>query len=302
MIFYIGIDLGASHVKAVAVTAEGELLGEKEIPFDQAISKDWASKVQLAVVALEGEHGGRAAGMGLSAPGVAAKDRKSIAFLPGRLEGLEGFNWTHHLEREQLVPVLNDGQAALLGEVWRGAAKGSENVIMLTLGTGVGGAAMVGGRLLRGNNGKAGHLGHTALDADGDFDICGSPGSLELAIGNCSLERRSGGKFSDTREIVLAHRGGDVEASEVWLTSVKKLAAAISSFTNVLDPELVVVGGGIARAGDDLFRPLENFLRPMEWDVGGEPVKVVKAELGEYAGAWGVARQAMQGAGESARG
>ena len=138
MIFYIGIDLGASHVKAVAVTAEGELLGEKEIPFDQAISKDWASKVQLAVVALEGEHGGRAAGMGLSAPGVAAKDRKSIAFLPGRLEGLEGFNWTHHLEREQLVPVLNDGQAALLGEVWRGAAKGSENVIMLTLGTGVG--------------------------------------------------------------------------------------------------------------------------------------------------------------------
>jgi len=298
MSFFIGIDLGASHVKAVAVTPEGEALGRKEVSFDQSVARDWVGKVELAVATLEGENGGAAKGMGLSAPGLASRDRRSIAFLPGRMEGLERMDWGEHMGRGHAVPVLNDGQAALLGEVWRGAARGAENVIMITLGTGVGGAAMVEGRLLRGRNGKAGHLGHTALDPDAEFDICGSPGSLELAIGNCSLEKRSGGRFNDTGEMVKAHRGGDVEASEVWLTSVKRLAAAISTFTNVLDPEVVVVGGGIARAGDDLFRPLENFLRPMEWDVGGEPVRLMQAELGEHAGAFGAAWEAMRNGNE----
>jgi glucokinase len=302
MSYYIGIDMGASHVKAVAVTGAGELLGKKEFVFNQSVPRDWHKKVRLAVTVLEGVHGGRAKALGVAAPGVAARDGRSIACMPGRLEGLEGFDWTAHLEREQAVTVLNDGHAALLGEVWRGAARGVRNVIMLTLGTGVGGAAMVEGRVLRGHHGKAGHFGHTSLDADGQLDTSGSPGSLELAIGNCSMKRRSGGRFLDTNSLVEAHRVGDTAASEVWLNSIKRLAAAIVSFTNVLDPEVVVIGGGIARAGDDLFRPLENFLRPMEWDVGGEPVKLVRAELGEYAGAWGVAHHAMEGANKQARG
>src|SRR5207249_2187105 len=127
--------------------------------------------------------------------GLPARDGRSIASMPGRLAGLEGLNWQQWLGLAKPVPVFNDAQAALLGEVWLGAAKGAANAVLLTLGTGVGGAAMVDGRVLRGHLGRAGHLGHVALDPDGPGDIVNTPGSLEDAIGEHTLTVRSRGGF-----------------------------------------------------------------------------------------------------------
>src|SRR5207237_7988665 len=163
------------------------------------------------------------------------------------------------------VPVLNDAHAALLGEAWVGAARGFQNGSMLTLGTGVGGAAMVDGRLLRGQIGRAGHLGHSSLDPDGPPDCAGTPGSLEVAIGNCTVQQRSRGRFQTTHELIAAHLKGDAEATAVWRKSVKALAAAVCSFMNILDPEAVLIGCGIARAGNALFDPLRQFLGPIGW-------------------------------------
>ena len=193
------------------------------------------------------------------------------------------------------VPVLNDAQAALLGEVWLGAARGLKNVLLITLGTGVGGAAMVDGRLLRGHTGKAGHLGHLCLDVDAAPDICGTPGSLEMQIGNCTIRERSAGRFATTHELIQAHLAGDATASKVWLRSVRALACAIGSFTNLFDPEAVVVGGGIARAGEALFQPLAKMVSEVEWKVCGHEVRIVPARLGELAGAYGAAWRAGQG-------
>jgi glucokinase len=117
--------------------------------------------------------------------------------------------------------VLNDGHAALLGEAWLGSARGFQNVILLTLGTGVGGAAILDGKLLRGQIGRAGHLGHICLDPDGPRDVCGTPGSLEVAIGNCTIGERSRGRFQTTHELVAAYRDGDLEAAGIWLESVR---------------------------------------------------------------------------------
>jgi glucokinase len=192
-----------------------------------------------------------------------------------------------------MVPVLNDGHAALLGEAWMGAARGFANVILLTLGTGVGGAAMVDGRLLRGHIGRAGHLGHSSLDPDGPPDCAGTPGSIEVAIGNCTIQERSGGRFHATYDLIAAHLKGDAEASEIWLKSVKALAAAICSFINILDPEAVIVGGGIARAGAALFGPLQRFLERMEWRPGGYRARILPAQLGEMAGAFGAAHNSL---------
>jgi glucokinase len=174
-----------------------------------------------------------------------------------------------------------------------GAARGFKNVILLTLGTGVGGAAMVDGRLLRGHIGRAGHLGHSSLDPDGPPDCAGTPGSIEVAIGNCTIEERSGGRFHTTHDLIAAHLKGDAEASEIWLKSVKALAAAVCSFINILDPEAVIVGGGIARAGAALFGPLQRFLERMEWRPGGHRARILPAQLGEYAGAFGAARNSL---------
>ena len=293
MNYAIGIDLGGSSIKAVTATPAGEALSRHNIDFDPDKNMEWAEKIRALVQQLQQERGGPAGSIGVSAPGLAAADGRSIACMPERLQGLEGLDWTKFLGAPEMVPVLNDAHAALLGEAWVGAARGFENVIMLTLGTGVGGAAMVDGRLLRGHIGRAGHLGHASLDPDGPPDCAGTPGSLEVAIGNCTIQDRSGGRFHTTPHLIAAHLKGDAEASAIWLKSVKALAAAICSFINILDPEAVIVGGGIARAGAALFGPLQRFLERMEWRPGGHRARILPAQLGELAGAFGAAHNSL---------
>jgi glucokinase len=250
---------------------------------------DWAEKIKGLVERMQQAQVSPAGTIGLSAPGLASVEGRFIAYMPGRLHGLEGLDWTNYLQAPRLVPVLNDAHAALLGEAWLGAAKGYRHVIMLTLGTGVGGAAIVDGKLLLGHIGRAGHLGHTCLDPEGPPDVCSTPGSLEVAIGNWNIRERSQGRYHTTRQLVEAHLQGDPDATRIWMRSVKNLAGAICSFVNILDPEAVILGGGIARAGKALFEPLQRFLDPIEWRPGGHRVQILPAQLGDLAGAFGAA-------------
>jgi glucokinase len=113
-------------------------------------------------------------------------------------------------------------------------------------------------------------------------------------MGNCTVQQRTEGRFNTTHELVEAHRRGDPQATEAWLKSVRALGYGISSLINVLDPEAVIIGGGIARSGAALFEPLEEFVRDTEWNVGRAPVKIVPAQLGELAGAYGAAWNALK--------
>src|SRR5438046_9438851 len=290
----LGVDLGGSSIKAVVVTPDGETLSRHNLEFDPDKNMEWAEKIRALVQSAGTERAKPAESIGLSAPGLAAANGRSIACMPERLQGLEGLDWTEFLGASYTVPVLNDAPEELLGEAWVGAARGFQNVIMLTLGTGVGGAAMVDGRLLRGHIGRAGHLGHLPLDADGPPDCAGTPGSLEVAIGNCAVRERSRGRFQTTQDLIAAHRKGDTEAAAIWLKSVKALAAAVCSFINILDPEAVIIGGGLARSGKAFCEPLRQFLDPIEWRPVGQRAKVLPAQLGEFAGAFGAASNALK--------
>ena len=202
------------------------------------------------------------------------------------MHGLEKFPWSAFLERD--CRVLNDAHAALLGEVWAGAAKDTQDAFMLTLGTGVGGAIWSGGRLLKGKIGRAGHLGHITVDANAACDDFNTPGSLEDAIGNQTIAQRGEGRYATTHALLDAYGAGDAHAAAVWLKSVKHLAAAIASLINVLDPEVVIVGGGIATgAGERLFGPLQQALDGFEWRPGGNAARIVPATLGDSAGCLG---------------
>jgi glucokinase len=288
--YSMGVDIGVTNVKVVGVAPGGEVLFRETFE-TRGESANWPVRVREGLAEIEGRRGW-AATIGVAAPGVARADGTCIRWMRGRLAEVQRLNWGEFLGRG-CVPVLNDAQAALLGEAWIGAARGGRNVMLLTLGTGVGGAAMVDGRLLRGHLGRAGHLGHICLDMEGERDIVNMPGSLESLVGNYSVTSRSGGRFETTHALVHAFRQGDPEAVAMWESSLDALACGIASLANVLDPEVVIIGGGIAMASDALFGPLESRLRDVEWSLEGEHVKVVPAALGEFAGAIGAAWNAM---------
>jgi glucokinase len=289
--YAIGIDLGGTQVKAAAVSDRGQMLDQAtDDTRDGAAASTWVPTIRALVARLVAGRGTPPSGFGVGAPGLAAPDGRSIAFMQGRLAGLQGLDWAGALDTPAPVRVLNDAHAALLGEAWTGAAAGAREVVLLTLGTGVGGAILSGGRLVLGATGRAGHWGHISLDPDGPRSITGMPGSLEGAIGNCTVAARTDGRFTDTRALVEAHLAGDPQASRVWRRSVRDLAVAIASIANAVDPELVVVGGGIARAGAALFEPLAADLDDVEWRPLGRRVRVLPGALGDLAGAIGAAR------------
>jgi len=291
MSYSIGVDLGGTNIKIVVVSHDGGLL--EYLSCNTADTEgSWAQTIKTNLLKIQSRRGQPPAHIGIAAPGLAAKDGKSIAYMQGRLAGLQGFMWESFLQSH--VVVLNDAHAALLGEVWQGAAKGYRDVILLTLGTGVGGAVLVDGRLIKGQIGRAGHLGHTSVNSDGAPDIVNTPGSLEQMIGNYNLAERSDGRFISTRKLVEAHLAGDSEATKIWLRSIYHLAAAIASFINSFDPEIVIIGGGIAQAGSALFDPLRQHLDRFEWRPMGHQVPVIAAALGEKAGAIGAAYHASR--------
>jgi glucokinase len=297
MTIAFGIDLGGTRIKAGAFADSGEKLADCLAPTDDgdADSQEaprFAQHVKELIAELERLTKQSPAAIGISAPGLPAKDGRSIAVMPGRMRGLEGFDWSEWLGRP--VPVLNDAQAALLGEVWTGAARPFEDAILLTLGTGVGGAIWSGGRLVRGAIGRAGHFGHMSLDPSGEKTITGMPGGLEDWIGNHNVAARTNGRFMTTYALVAAYETGDAFAREVWEKSVRGLGCAIASLINILDPEAVIIGGGIASAGSALFDPLARVLEECEWRPAGERVKIIPAQLGEWAGTYGAAWNALQ--------
>jgi glucokinase len=290
MSYAIGVDLGGTNIKIVVISGDGNVLDY--LTCDTADAEgSWAQTIKHQLELIHNKRGNAPCHIGLAAPGLAARDGRSIAYMQGRLKGLQGFVWQDFLKTP--VIVLNDAHAALLGEVWQGAARGFRNVILLTLGTGVGGAVLVDGRLIKGQIGRAGHLGHVSVNSDGTPDIVNTPGSLEQMIGNYNVAERSSGRFTSTRKLVEAHLAGDKDATAIWLRSIHHLAAAVASFINAFDPEIVIVGGGIAQAGAALFDPLRSELDRFEWRPMDHQVQVVPAALGEKAGAIGAAYHAI---------
>jgi glucokinase len=287
--YLLGLDLGGTRLKALAITPGGVELTRETSPSG---GDSWQDALRGCVARITARHG-KPLAIGAAAPGLAAADGRSIEFMPGRLQGLVGLDWAELLESAPPVPVINDAHAALLGEVWMGAAKSERDVVLLTLGTGVGGAILSDGRLLRGSIGRAGHLGHITLDPAGPPDIANTPGSLEDAVGNHSLAARSHGRYTTTAALVADAALGDAEAEKIWARMIRDLAAAIASLVNVLDPALVLIGGGISEAGERLFSPLARELDRFEWRPGGHRVRIARAQLGDWAGAYGAATRAM---------
>jgi len=283
----VGIDLGGTRIKVVALNRDGNILHQLYTPTNDGDDTIWKQALITAVNELQSKLQSSDFVVGISAPGVPNEKNSCIAYMPGRLQGLENFDWSSFLNHKTFV--INDAIAALMAEAKLGVAKDKKNAVLLTLGTGVGGAILIDGKPYQGNFQKAGHIGHIVIDHEDSCDVTGMPGSLEDAIGNVTIQKRSLGRFHDTHELLKAYRKGDHFAKWVWLTSVRKLAIGIASVINILSPECVILGGGITEAANDLFEPLENFLSVYEWRPGGNRAIILKAQFGDMAGAVGAA-------------
>jgi len=287
----IGIDLGGTRIKAVAIDADGNILHQLYKLTNDGDDAVWKEAVAHAVKELATKINQHDFIIGISAPGLPNGSNSAIACMPGRMQGLENFIWKDFLLQPTFI--LNDAVAALVAEAKFGAARNKKNVVMLTLGTGVGGAILIDGKPYQGTNNKAGHIGHMVINDEGDPDVTGMPGSLEECIGNYTVKKRSKGKFISTHELLDAYKKGDDFAKNVWLKSVRQLAVGLASVINIISPEVIVLGGGITEAGNDLFEPLKEYMNKYEWRPGGNSVEIVCAKFGDMAGAIGAASFAM---------
>lgn len=292
--YYLGIDIGGTKIKTVVLNGQGTILERNELWTEDASAEKglWKKKI-ITVIEEKSEQYAQSnhkiLKCGISAPGLVDSKNKMTLYMPERLQGIENFNWSHALRRD--ITVVNDGHSACLAEYESFYhAEGIQNLLMLTLGTGVGGGIIINGKLYQGNLQRAGHVGHMTVDLHGVPTMTNMPGSLEHAVGNFSVSERTGGRFTSVRELVDAHKNGNPKATRWWLESVQKLAIALASLTNILSPELIILGGGItAGSGNSLFEPLKKFMSDYEWRPGGYQTKITKAKLGGYAGAIGAA-------------
>ena len=292
----LGIDLGGTNIKAVLINETGAVLEETSVPTNDKEGVDnsweWKQTVKELVTDFQKRTGDKITIIGLSSPGTANPDNTGILSNPNKLLGIEKFIWKDFLGFETYV--LNDAHAALFAESRLGIGRGVPNILMLTLGTGVGGGILMDGKLLQGLKGRAGHVGHISVNSDLTLDICNTPGSLERAIGEHTVKQRSYGKFGTTKDLAEAYVKGDTFAIWVWLNSIQALARGLVSLINTLSPELVILSGGIAKAGDALLQPLQDFMEIYEWQIDGFKTPIKFAHLGTYAGAVGAALFAME--------
>lgn len=286
----IGIDIGGTNIKGVLLSEEGEFIHKTT---HSSSGADWKTNVLEVYQELRALSNADTT-LGISAPGIADKEETKILYMPGRLSGLEGLEWAEYLDH-QGAKVLNDAHAALVAEAALGAGKGNSNMILLTLGTGVGGAIMINNKIFKGANGMAGHFGHISVENYSEISgIVGLPGTLEEAVGECSIERRSKGAFQSYKDLIEKVKTSDPAASLIWNNTLKQLALGISSLINIISPELIILGGGITKADSILFNPLKALMDKYEWKPHGLTTPIVKAQFDTFAGAVGAAVNAQK--------
>ena len=287
----LGVDLGGTAIKLGLFSLEGELLAEHQRPTPQPATP--GSVCVEIVDAISGlDPHGRAAVVGIGLPGPMDADAR-VARICINLPGWEEVPLAAWLEPrlKRRVTLANDGNCALVGEAWKGAAAGFSDVLLLTLGTGVGGGVMLGGQLFTGHNGAAAEPGLITLFPDGPDCNSGNRGSLEQFASITGLKRLSG---SEPSSLAMAASNGDAKALAHWERYGQLLGTGISSLVYAFTPQLVLVGGGLAGASEHFLPAVRREVSTRVQAVSREGLQIKPCALGNGAGRLGAARLAIQ--------
>jgi glucokinase len=287
----IGIDLGGTAIKLGRFTPEGDCLQAWTLPTPQPPRPETVIAIMARAIAqLDPE--GKAIAIGVGTPGPSDAMGR-VARYALNLEGWTEVPLADRLEAltGKLTVVSNDANCAALGESWLGAGRPFQDMILLTLGTGVGGAVILNRQLFVGRGGAAGELGLVTVDLNGHPCNSGNRGSLEQHVSAQAVRRRMG---QEPKDLALKARNGDEAAIAFWQNYGRELAAGIASAVYILTPEAVVIGGGISASADLFFPTLKDELEKRVAFTSRESLQVLVAELGNQAGMIGAAYLAWQ--------
>ncbi|HYR57151.1 MAG TPA: ROK family protein, partial [Chthoniobacteraceae bacterium] len=304
----IGIDLGGTSMKS-ALVVEGEIV-HRGNPIDtQSLGGPIAIiDAMVGLVGQLGEHGKPVAAIGIGLPGLV----DSVNGIVHELTNVPGWEETplRQIMRQRTglpVTIENDAKAMAYGEWKYGAAKSGRHVICITLGTGVGGGLIIEGKIYRGAKLAAGEIGHMSIDYRGRRGPYGNFGGLEEYIGNHQIAERAQERYRDAgRELTLEQcsprclaelaNNGDAIAKQMWEDLGDELGAALASVVWIINPDTIVIGGGVAKAGELLFDPVRRSIRARTLDIIHNDLRIVPAALGNDAGIIGNAALAIEAA------
>lgn len=313
--FIIGVDLGGTKIFAGAVSRDGQrACGMRSVATLPELGAEGV--VDRMVGLIEGvildtinETGATRkdfVGIGVGAPG--PLDRKEGLVVVAPNLGWRDFPLRDRISSRLHLPVTldNDANCATVGEFWLGAARGARNVVGITIGTGIGGGLILNGELYHGSSDVAGEIGHTTIDVNGRHCKCGNYGCLEAYASGPAIATRAREALARednasmmtsmvdgqldrlTAELVYdAAKKGDGLANEIVRDTARYLGAGIATLLNVINPDVVVVAGGVTRAGEALFGPLRTEVRRRAFKPAVQAVRIVPAELEGTAGVIG---------------
>jgi len=318
--YIVGVDLGATNVVSLLVNGEGKVIVKdsratlaregKEKTLSQIVN---SVRAVLEKGQLQGISSASIKGVGVGSPGPLDTKKGIIHFAPN-LAGWNNVPLVSFLGDQLKLPIFleNDANAAALAEWWIGAGKKVDNLVLLTLGTGVGGGIIIGGEVLHGAWDTAAEIGHMIIHAGGLVCGCGKRGCLEAYASATGVIKRTvslmkAGEDTVLRELVHGHleditcelvyraaERGDELSREIAEETAKYLGIGIASIVNIINPEMVILSGGMTAAGDLLFKPVRKYAREYALEAAIRGVRIVPAKLGGNTGALGAAATVLK--------
>ncbi len=300
---YLGLDLGGTNIKGVVIDVAGDgppvALARAMAPTHGEELPPGVTARILALGRELAEGCGGVAGVGLGVPGLFDRTTGDVEFFTNLPGDWPGFPLRGRLAEGLGVPaaMVNDGRAFTLAEGRMGAGQGCATLVGITLGTGVGGGVLIDGRLHLGRWGIGGEIGHLLVEDADDAALCGcgARGCLEAYLRADVLSALAG--RAGAEEVYAGARDGDRACVAAVAAACRHLGAALANVVNLLGPDRIVVGGGVAAAGETLLAPLRAEVSRRLWLIPGSEVDIVPAVLGSYAGAMGAAVAAADAAG-----
>ena len=321
--YVVGIDVGGTNIVVGTVAEDGsEILGLVSEP---TLAEQGADAVVARIVKLTrasmAEARGRdrdrdIIGVGIGSPGPLDTKTGVVLLTPN-------LGWTNMPLRDRLGSALglpatldNDANCAIFGEWWRGAARGAEHVVGLTIGTGIGGGIVIGGRIYHGASDIAGEIGHMTIDSTGRRCKCGNYGCLEAYASGPAIAARAvegiqagaetalpqyvdGDLSRITAQVVYeAAHDGDAYALDMVRETARFLGAGVANVINIFNPEVVVICGGVTLAGEKLFAPLASEVKRRAFKPARDACRIVPGALTGTAGVYGAAAVFLQRAAE----